>query len=161
MEAANQVIGKLASLGTFANNLIKAKPVIRHGAPVQFIAMASEKQMIADITQKIGEAQQKGFKSVAVICKTEVECLAAHQYLMDSGMSAPIISGKENMYHGGVVIVPVYLAKGLEFDVVMLANVNSERYQLNELDIKLLYVAMTRPLHLLYIYYCGELSDCL
>lgn len=161
MEAANQVIEKLTRLGTFENNLVKAKPVIRHGAPVQFIPAASEKQMMAAIAVKIEEIQQKGYKSAAVICKTEAECLSAHQYLMENGMNAPVISGKENEYYGGVVIVPVYLAKGLEFDVVILANVSCERYQVNELDLKLLYVAMTRPLHLLYIYYCGEISGCL
>ena len=39
-------------------------------------------------------------------------------------MNVPVINGKENAYHSGVVIVPVNLAKGLEFDVVMLTNVD-------------------------------------
>ncbi len=156
MEAANQVIGQLPGY-----NLIKAKPVIRHGEPVKVIAVCNEKQMMADILDKISELRDGDFESVAMICKTEAECLKVHRYLKEQGMSVPVITGKENEYHSGVVIVPVYLAKGLEFDVVMLVNVDSSRYQVNELDIKLLYVAMTRPLHLLYVYYCGEVSELL
>lgn len=156
MEAANQVIGQLPGY-----NLIKAKPVIRRGEPVKVIAVCNEEQMMADISDKISELRDGDFKSVAMICKTEAECLKVHRYLKEQGMSVPVITGKENEYHSGVVIVPVYLAKGLEFDVVMLVNVDSSRYQVNELDIKLLYVAMTRPLHLLYVYYCGEVSELL
>jgi len=59
------------------------------------------------------------------------------------------------------VIVPSYLVKGLEFDAVFLANANQETYQPIELDIKLLYVALTRPLHQLFIYYTGELTTLL
>lgn len=156
MNAANEVIGRLPGY-----NLIKAKPVIRHGEPVRVIAMADERQVMADIATKINELQHGDYKSMAMICKTEAECFEVHRFLKEQGMSVPIITGKENEYHSGVVIVPVYLAKGLEFDVVMLVNADSERYKMNELDIKLLYVAMTRPLHLLYIYYCGEMSGLL
>jgi DNA helicase-2/ATP-dependent DNA helicase PcrA len=153
MEAANQVIGRLPGY-----NLIQAKPVIRHGEPVRVIAMNDEKRMMADIAVKINELRHGDYKSIAMICKTEAECFEVHRFLKEQGMSVPVITGKENEYHSGVVIVPVYLAKGLEFDVVMLVNVDSDRYKVNELDIKLLYVAMTRPLHLLYMYYCGEVS---
>ncbi|MDF2987592.1 MAG: helicase, partial [Eubacterium sp.] len=41
------------------------------------------------------------------------------------------------------------------------SNVNRENYSEGELDIKLLYVAMTRPLHKLFIYYVGEKSKLL
>jgi DNA helicase II / ATP-dependent DNA helicase PcrA len=56
--------------------------------------------------------------------------------------------GQEIM--GDRMILPAYLAKGLEFDVVFLYN-GLHPYQSNELDIKMLYVAMTRPLHRLYL----------
>ena len=55
----------------------------------------------------------------------------------------------------------IYLAKGLEFDVVIEANADSHNYQENELDTKLLYAVMTRPLHKLYIYYTGESTPLL
>jgi DNA helicase-2/ATP-dependent DNA helicase PcrA len=48
------------------------------------------------------------------------------------------------------------LVKGLEFDVVIIANASKKEYSTDPLDVKLLYIAMTRPLHRLYIYSVGE-----
>lgn len=69
--------------------------------------------------------------------------------------------GVEKEYRGGTVMVPSYLSKGPEFDVVFIADGSSEKYKKNELDAKLLYVSLTRPLHKLYIYYCDFLSPLL
>jgi DNA helicase II / ATP-dependent DNA helicase PcrA len=49
----------------------------------------------------------------------------------------------------------------LEFDAVFVADASEENYTTSELDTKLLYVALTRPLHKLYIYYIGERSKLL
>ena len=51
-------------------------------------------------------------------------------------------------YDGGITI-PSYLSKGLEFDNVIVADFNS--YDNGEVDIKLLYVALTRAMHTLDI----------
>jgi DNA helicase-2/ATP-dependent DNA helicase PcrA len=58
-----------------------------------------------------------------------------------------------------MVLVPSYLSKGLEFDAVIIAG--GENYTDSEIDIKLLYVAMTRALHKMDIYYTGELTKVL
>jgi ATP-dependent DNA helicase UvrD/PcrA len=42
--------------------------------------------------------------------------------------------------------------------VVFVADAETESYGDSELDTKLLYVAMTRPLHRLYLYHCGAPS---
>ena len=62
-----------------------------------------------------------------------------------------VLTGDEDDYRAGVVIVPSYAAKGLEFDAVLIINLE-EKYLKNELDTKLLYVAMTRAMHKLIIY---------
>lgn len=66
-----------------------------------------------------------------------------------------MLTGKEDNYQGGIVILPSYLAKGLEFDAVFIMGAESE-YTESELDIKLLYVAMTRAQHKLYILQVGN-----
>jgi len=58
----------------------------------------------------------------------------------------------------GIFIIPVYLAKGLEFDAVLICDANSENYSAKE-DKKLLYVASTRALHHLGVYGVGEMFD--
>lgn len=50
--------------------------------------------------------------------------------------------------------MPAHLSKGLEFDAVMIAF--AEKYQRAEMDLKLLYVAMTRAMHILEIHCLGN-----
>ena len=72
-----------------------------------------------------------------------------------------LIQSKDSEYNAGISIVPSYLAKGLEFDCVILYNVNDKNYTKSSLDIKLLYVAITRAMSKLDIYYLGNISELL
>lgn len=153
MEAANKVIAKLKD-----DNLVPAKPVIRHGEKVTEIKKASDREVASDIMKKFDFVIKEGYKTAAVICKTMDKCLKMYEYLKKYKLPVKVITGKEKEYKGGIVIVPSYLAKGLEFDAVMIADADASNYKLNELDIKLLYVCMTRPLHFLYLYYTSEPS---
>ena len=156
MEAANRVIKSLKSI-----ELPLAKPVIRHGEPVEIREMKDMKALARVIADKIGEIMEQGYKSAAVICKTLAEGKKLQAELRKIKLQVDLITGSEKEFNGGVVIVPSYLVKGLEFDAVIVANAGKEVYKTNELDIKLLYVAMTRPLHRLYIYSIGEISKLL
>ena len=59
------------------------------------------------------------------------------------------------------MVVPAHLAKGLEFDAVILSDASCEKYSLSDIDAKLLYVAMTRAMHILDIHYAGKISPLL
>ena len=72
-----------------------------------------------------------------------------------------LIQSKDSEYKAGISIVPSYLAKGLEFDSVILYNVNEEKYTETSLDIKLLYVAITRAMSKLDVFYIGNKSKLL
>lgn len=156
MEAANKVIEKVKDMKP-----IKAKPVIRHGDKVEIIKLEGMKEIAEAISRKIEALKEEGFKSIAVICKTLEECKKVLSFMKKSSNLPAIITGKEDEYKSGIVIVPSYLAKGLEFDGVIIANASSEEYKEEDLDVKLLYVSMTRPLHKLFIYYYGEISPLL
>jgi DNA helicase-2/ATP-dependent DNA helicase PcrA len=60
----------------------------------------------------------------------------------------------------GVFIIPVYMSKGLEFDVVLICDTDITNYN-NEDDKKLLYIASTRALHRLNLFCKGEVSPLL
>ncbi len=153
MEAANKVIAKLEN-----ENLIPGRPVIRHGDKVEIIEKQSRHDIASDIWERIKELKKQKFKSIAIICKTADTCSELRKGFK-AGKDAPrIITEKDREYKSGVVIVPAHLSKGLEFDVVFIADAEAESYRDSELDTKLLYVAMTRPLHRLYIYHCGICS---
>ncbi len=150
MDAANVVMQKLK-----LENVPLARPVIRHGSPVEMIRADGLSDMAADIDKRIAEFKNAGYKSMAVICKTLAECEELKPHLKTK---IKVIGGAEKSYEGGVLLLPSYLAKGLEFDAVLIANASDERYTDEPIDIKLLYIAMTRALHELVVYYCGERS---
>lgn len=156
MGAANTVISKIKDRG-----LVLAKPVIRHGDKVKIIEKQSMKQIAEDIAQRIKQYRSENFKTAAVVCKTVEECQNMFKLLKDKIDDLNVITGKEEEYKNSVLIVPSYLTKGLEFDVVMIADARVDVYKEEELDIKLLYVSMTRALHKLCIYYHGERSSLL
>lgn len=156
MDASNKVLDHIKG-----REVIKAKPVLRHGDSVKLIKKESLREIASDIGQKIQEFLQQSYKSIAIICKTANECKAMHSLLAKQVDDIYVITGKEDTYKSGIVIVPSYLAKGLEFDIVFISDAGSSMYTEDELDVKLLYVAMTRPLHKLRIYYQGQPSSLL
>ena len=59
------------------------------------------------------------------------------------------------------MVLPVALTKGLEFDTVILWKSDTEHYGENAREAKLLYVAITRALHELYLVGDQEVSALL
>jgi len=93
-----------------------------------------------------------------VICKSPETCKKVFALMKKYRDDVSLITGREKEYAGGIVVVPSYLSKGLEFDAVFIPDADNDTYKDDELDIKLLYVAMTRPLHKLFLYYGDEYS---
>lgn len=156
MNSASKVISNIKSFNT-----LLPKPVIRHGEAVKIEEKASLSDIAQEIKNILTDIPKEGFKSTALICKTMDECLKLKAILKKLRITPKLITGNDKEYSGGVVLVPAYLAKGLEFDVVVIVNASSSVYENNELDTKLLYVAMTRPIHRLYIYSVGKRASML
>jgi len=152
MDFANGVIDKLSG------RLPKAQPVIRHGPEVSVAEYGSLEHAAAAIDAKRKTMAESGYRSFAIICKTMAECEELGKLF---GGEVPVVTGKELDYEGGCLLVPAYLVKGLEFDVCCVANASAERFRDNELDIKLLYIAMTRALHELMICSVGPKTPLL
>lgn len=135
-----------------------AEPVIRHGLEVEYSQMNHSNQ-IECITQLISQYLEKGYSSIAIITKNEEESTYINSQLQEYGISAVNISTSDKEYHGGICTIPSYLSKGLEFDGVIISDASDKKYQSDrEIDMKLLYVAMTRPLHELNVLYNGNLA---
>lgn len=126
-EYAGKILEK-ASFGKY-----KINPVIRHGLPVQELSGLREEDMYDKAAEIIRQAKEKGYESIAVICKDEKEAEWIGKWLED------------------VTILPIRLTKGLEFDVAILWNPKIEQAVASQSSAKLVYVAVTRALHELYI----------
>ncbi len=159
MDAANLVAERMNIPG-----VKKAIPVIRHGEVVTVRMHGPEdagKPIAGIISARMKELMGKGMKLLAVIGKTLEECRDLHKLLVKDIPELRLITGAEGEYGGGVMVVPAHLSKGLEFDGVILADASASRYTENLIDAKLLYVALTRAMHVLDIHSFGEPSPLL
>ncbi len=111
------------------------------------------------IIRDIATCQDMGYQTVAIICKTFREAEEIYTRL-EGQVGVRLLRREEGKVEKGVMIIPAYLAKGLEFDVVLVYGVNQENYT-TEFDRKLLYISCTRAQHRLMLYYWGEKSHFL
>jgi DNA helicase-2/ATP-dependent DNA helicase PcrA len=134
-------------------NLGEGQPVIRHGEDVKLVKSLDVKK--ADyILNQIDNAKKDGMKSIAIICKTLDECIHIDNALKAKKIEIELITEDNETYNGGTCILTSYLSKGLEFDCVFVYNVDESSYDSSsDLEMKLLYVAMTRALHRLELLY--------
>lgn len=159
MYKANEVIDKLPEFEK--QFIIKGKPVIDGKDSIHIEKSASEDEIIKECTKRIDKYLNLGYKSIAIIGKDIEECKNIKKKIQKYNKDVKLIQSKDSEYNAGISIVPSYLAKGLEFDSVILFNVNDEKYQNNTLDIKLLYVAITRAMSKLDIFYTNSISELL
>lgn len=89
------------------------------------------------------------YSSVAIITKDDREAEKIYSLMKDI-IDISYIQLNTKIVKRDLIIVPAYLAKGLEFDSVILYNDRENSYKSNERN--LLYVACTRAQHELYIY---------
>lgn len=138
--------------------------VVRHGNFVEFSGVNEEDDVAKCIAQKILEYKNKGYKTIAVISKTDMMSNNINNKLSKLGINIPNVSVNDdpNDEKFRICTISNQLAKGLEFDAVIINDANEKVYDSdNALDMKLLYVAVTRALHDLDIVYSGNLTKTL
>lgn len=128
----------------------------RHEAMPRLIGQNSADSLAETIIADIKAYQEQGFGSIAIIGKSQREAVQIYDRLRRF-TPVQLITAAAGEVAAGVMIIPAYMAKGLEFDVVMIYNANQGHYA-GEFDRRLLYIAATRALHRLDVYYTGDKS---
>ncbi|MEM1483714.1 UvrD-helicase domain-containing protein [Oscillospiraceae bacterium PP1C4] len=101
-------------------------------------------------------SKTQGYQSIGIICKDAQEAEALYRRLKDK-INIHLVHSGENLNTAGVFIIPITMSKGLEFDSVLIYGVDITHYHSVD-DKKLLYIASTRALHRLNLFYTGEKS---
>ncbi len=155
IEFANRVLEKQKL------NIKPALPILRHGDEPRVIN-AKEDEEIRVIDSLLEEIYSKNKKTVAIICKTYTECKELHKRLKkESKYKWELIEESQSKLDIDNLLIPSYMTKGLEFDATIVYNCDEDMYRNEVLDKKLLYVALTRALHLQYVMYKESLSSLL
>ena len=101
------------------------------------------------LAQRVEAYRSEGFQSIALVAKNGEASKKAYKALRSHIEGIQLLGVKDAQFPGGIVVMPAYLTKGLQFDVVIVLD--SEEYEETEWDTKLLYVVMTRPVHRLVL----------
>ncbi|MGN7400048.1 RNA polymerase recycling motor HelD [Cytobacillus praedii] len=111
------------------------------------------------IASKIADLRDLGFNSIAIICKSAEESISAYEAL-SSLDEIKLLKSNSIEYEQGVVVVPSYLSKGIEFDAVIIYDASENVYGDESLR-RVFYTACTRAMHYLQLYCVGEPSPFL
>ncbi len=138
-------------------------PFHRDGAKPTITTIMSESELIRCMVKRLNDLSERFEEgTIAVICKTEQECEQAYAALTSADLKRPLqkVTKESRRFEKGIQIIPSYLAKGVEFDAVIVYNVSRHVYG-SEFERKLLYTVCTRAMHELHLYAIGELSPFL
>jgi len=132
-------------------------PFNRTGPKPVIVQSLEGSDHILKVNEIISDLQKSGHKNIAVICRTARESKAAFEEVKKA-YDARLIEKGTLTFENGINVVPTYLAKGIEFDAVIIYD--SSSYTRTE-ERKLLYTACTRAMHELYVLSKGRLSPLL
>jgi len=126
-------------------------PFNRDGEKPLVRVTGREEDLQEALAATIEALQAEGCQSVAVICKTAEESAAAFQALQQRIAGLRLVTKDTQGFEQGAVVIPAYLAKGVEFDAVLIRDASKRSYS-REAERKLFYTACTRAMHFLYLF---------
>jgi len=131
-------------------------PIERHGEKPVVKVLESEGEQIREIAKEIKTGRSE-HGSIGIICKTQQTAHRLREWL-DLPESLVSLLTPESMYfRKGIVITTAHMAKGLEFDQVIIPFADPYTYN-TEIDRSMLYIACTRALHSLRVFSVKELT---
>lgn len=135
------------------------EPFNRDGQKPTLTTTATPKEHATKIRERILELQKSGHRTIAVIGKTAQESQAAYD-LLAGELPIRLIEKETVSFEPGTLVIPAYLAKGVEFDAVIIYDASAAQYSREE-ERKLFYTACTRAMHELHLYSLGGISPFL
>lgn len=130
-------------------------PMRRHGEAPQVIRCARRAEAVERIIAEIEDFQASSHRSLAIIAKTQKYAEELHHRLTESSVEARLLGAGSGGFSTDIIVCTSYLAKGLEFDRVIVPDAAAQTYQ-TDMDRNLLYVACTRAMHRLTVIVIGE-----
>lgn len=131
----------------------------RQGPKPTIALRKTEAELIDQVMAQLkvnGQAQQ----TTAIIAKTLEEAQALAKQLRAAGQDVTLIQSENQRLVPGVIVVPSFLAKGLEFDAIIVWQANKADFGGDD-ERELLYTICSRAMHRLSIFATPDLSPLL
>ncbi len=127
----------------------------RHGPAPVVRRFQNDAEETDEIRMLIAAFRNSGHHSMAIITKTHQQSKFLFNELRSAG--AHLLTADSTSFKSGVIITTAHLAKGLEFDNVVVPFASAHNYH-TEIDRRMLYIACTRAMHHLTVTYSMELT---
>ena len=131
----------------YAKSLLKEqrhfRAVDRSGEPVRHLEFNNPLELGEMIAQEAKLMEGKGLEHIAILCQTIAEARILSQ-LIQGKVDAQLVATEKDPTDSKLLIMPVYFAKGLEFDGVIAVEASKPKE-----DGRLSYILCTRALHCL------------
>ncbi|MEX2214857.1 MAG: UvrD-helicase domain-containing protein [Phycisphaeraceae bacterium] len=129
----------------------------RHGERPALIACNSEEQEVSQVRGLVQAFLDSDHNSLGIICRTQTQADWLHEQLSQDIANIHLLNARSTEFSRGVVIATAYLAKGIEFDQVIVPFCSDQQYR-HEIDRHMLYVGCTRAMHKLSLTHTGKHS---
>ena len=133
-------------------------PMERHGEPPIIARFSSKKEELQAIRGMIEAFKSSGNHSLGIIFKTLRQAEQAYHSLQATGVH--LLTAESTSFKEGVILTTAHLAKGMEFDEVIVPFASAEDYK-TEADKSMLYIACTRAMHGLTLTYTKAITPFL
>ena len=135
-------------------NVVSLEPVKRHGEEVALISCKNKEEQYQNVKQAIDRFLSGGNAALGIITKTNH--MAKELYgILKTEQSVNLITPESSRFRNGVSVTSIQMAKGLEFDEVVVWDADNRTY-CTDFDRCLLYIACTRAMHKLTLIHTGE-----
>ncbi|HJF31767.1 MAG TPA: UvrD-helicase domain-containing protein [Sporosarcina psychrophila] len=129
-------------------------PFERDGERPVLTQLLDHSELHRCIASKVATLRSLSYNSIAIICKSSEESKSAYEALSNID-DIKLMKNGSIEYEEGVVVVPSYLSKGIEFDAVIIYDASEQVYGDESLR-RVFYTACTRAMHYLQLYSVGE-----
>lgn len=134
-------------------------PFTRHGDTPTLRICYTKAELNQALLNAVGEQCQQ-YETVAVITKNQAQAQNAYRLLRRQYSAVHLLDVNDTSIPEGILILPIYLAKGLEFDSVIAANI-AEQNMANVDAVGLIYTMATRAMHQLTMLSFGQVSSAI
>ncbi|QCX25916.1 RNA polymerase recycling motor HelD [Companilactobacillus futsaii] len=136
----------------------KIEPFNRNGDLPNLWQAQSEEESVQQVIKQINSNDEHKY-TTAIIAKTLADADQLHKMLSEQGVKSTLIRSENQRLATGTIVLPSFLAKGLEFDAVIMWDASKDKF--DEDEQQLVYTIASRAMHRLTVTSIGELSQLL
>ncbi|SDN77021.1 HelD family protein [Vreelandella arcis] len=126
----------------------------RHGEPPSVKRYANRQAELAAIADMARAFTKSDHNTLGIVCKTQKQARKVFDALNGEFDRLQLLSEQSAAFGQGIIICTAHMAKGLEFDRVIVPDVSEKNYA-TDMERNLLYVACTRAMHRLDLTHTG------